>query len=145
MDWVDFKIHIRKYREPYIDGYEYISKLFFNALYYYSKYRSSSIEGHSEYVYIVYHAWFLYYFAELENMLVNYMPERDEIEDNDWGMTSEAVRSLKDYCCHNGSGESLVMSCKSWVRSYYGLVRTSRVFNPAITEAIRLLQDKHGN
>lgn len=144
MDWVDYKRYVIRYRPPYTDGYRHISVLYGNAVYFYSKYRSSSIECDSESVYIDHFSRFLYHLAELENMLVDAPTEKFSYDDNEWGMVTESIRILKGYYNGEVSNLALLVSCKSWVRNYYPIAYTSRIFNSGMVNSVKLLQHKFG-
>jgi hypothetical protein len=144
IDWVDFKRHVIRYNKPYTDGYRQVHLLLAHVVESYSEYRSASIEGMEEYKCVDKYGVFLYYLAQLENMVHGSQCAIAVIDDNEWGMIGGACKIIRNY--QNGSidGEQLWFRAYSWIRAFYPQVYTSRIFQQSMVASVRSLSDKNG-
>jgi len=144
LDWVDYKRHVIKYREWVEDGYKQVHLTFAHVLESYSIYRSVSIEGAQEWECVQKFGEFLYYLAELENMVSRCKYDKKSFEDNEWGMVSTGCRAIRKYQQKEISGSELCVSAMEWVRCYFPIVYSCRLYRSALQQSAFDLQQKHG-
>jgi len=144
MDWVDYKRITIKYREVYFDGHAHVHHLFAHVLESYSVYRSVSIEGAQEWLCVEKFGEFLFYLAELENMVSRCEYDKIEVEDNEWGMIANGCRAIRKYQRREITGVELCTRAMQWIRAYFPIVYTSRLYNDAIKQSVYDLQQKNG-
>jgi len=144
MDWVDYKRHVIRYRGVYVCKYRHIHWLWSSCVEAYSTYRSVSLEGREDWYCAEKFGWFLYFFAELENMTQGVVYERKHYDDNEWGMIANAVGTIKKYQKKQISGTVLEIRVCEWVRMYYPLLYPMRQFKQAINDSVNSLREKNG-
>ena len=144
MDWVDYKKHVIRYRIVYRCSHRHIHWLLASCVEAYGVYRSCTIEGKEEWRCAEKLGWFLYFFAELENMVQQVRYEKKEMHDNEWGMIANAVHTIKKYQKKQISGETMEVRVAEWVRMYYPIVYTLRQFKDGIAYSVHSLQEKNG-
>ena len=144
MDWVDYKRIVIKYREVYFDGHKHVHHLFAHVLESYSLYRSVSIEGAQEWMCVEKYGEFLYYLAELENMVSRREYDKITVEDNEWGMIANGCGAIRKYQRGKITGDELCVNAMQWIRAYFPIVYMSRLYEPAIIQSVYDLQQKNG-
>lgn len=146
MDYVDYKMHIKRYSQPYDRVEDYAVRCLLYAVSSYCEYRTSSIKGELEYKWIRHYAVFLYHYATLENLCT-----RDDVlidhryaDHIEFSVIKSAVGIVFDYIEGKIDIKQALTRCLTWVRCSYPLVCSSRVFGNAISDSRRWLLEKYG-
>jgi len=87
---------------------------------------------------------FLYYLAELENMVSRCQYDRMKFEDNEWGMISTGCSTLRFHKQGKITGDVLCVKAMQWIRAYFPIVYTSRLYKDALIQSVYDLQQKNG-
>ena len=143
MDWVDYKRHVAKYREPYIDGYEHIHTLLLHVLETYTSYQATAYSGAVEWEMVLKLGEFMYYFAELENMTFYGHYDKVEYENNEWAFVSHGFSILLEYRGDKINKQNLCVSVRKWIRYYFNIIYHNRLYGSAIKSSVEALKIKH--
>jgi hypothetical protein len=136
MDFVSFKREVIKYREVYRDLYTYLSTLLLDTVRAYAGYRTLCREGVQEWKQIRQYGYFLYLFAELQNLTTGQITEPENTDYYDWSMTGNAIQITRAYQDGKMDNCRLLKEVSQWCRKWYPFITTNTIFKEAMIDFV---------
>lgn len=144
VDWVDFKRFCARYRGPYTSLAGNCEALLFSVLKDFSTFRKMGIDGVDDEICVEQLGVVLHSMAEIESLTIDYQSNGNYHNIYEWNMVERGITILRLFRYREIDDSEFLTQCSRWVRTYYGVVYTSRLFTRAMLDRKYNLQKLHG-
>jgi len=122
MDWVDYKRLVRRYRLAYVDLYSYVVFILQGTLQSYARYMTIRRSGAEEWKAIRQYGLFLYHYAELQNLTIDYITEQRNTDHYDWSMVENGITIARDYESGSLDDTEMMNNVANWARMWFPFI-----------------------